>query len=105
MAIRMSNKIDLLTSDKQLSSNSLISEAQLYSQSIDNAVHYCVSAKLCKGVEDLFLDLTRRLLDAHQKQQQTNKSNVTAGSSARTLRITDDADTSIPAENLNKCNC
>ncbi|RWS15975.1 ras-related protein Rab-21-like protein [Dinothrombium tinctorium] len=101
------NKIDLLPSDKSLSSNSLISEAQTYSLSIENAVHYCTSAKFDKGIHEMFLDLTKRMLEHCQKQQQqqTNRSYQNAGTSNRTLRIADDNENIDLSSDSNKCNC
>ncbi len=56
------NKIDLLSAQQQnnVSNNELIAEAQNYSNSA-NATHYCTSAKSNRGIDDLFLDLTKSI--------------------------------------------
>jgi len=57
------NKTDLLPAQQQnnMSSNELIAEAQNYSQTA-NASHYCTSAKSNRGIDDLFLDLTKSII-------------------------------------------
>ena len=51
------NKIDLLSS-QQLNSNELIAEAQGYCKTAQ-ATHFCTSAKTNKGIDELFLELTK----------------------------------------------
>lgn len=55
------NKIDLLPSHQQNnnSNNELILEAQQYCQTA-NATHYTTSAKSNRGIDEMFLDLTKR---------------------------------------------
>ena len=57
------NKTDLLSAQQQnnILDNELIAEAQKYSESA-NASHYCTSAKTNRGIDDLFLDLTKSKL-------------------------------------------
>ena len=54
------NKTDLLSAQQQnnILDNELIAEAQKYSESA-NASHYCTSAKTNRGIDELFLDLTK----------------------------------------------
>ena len=56
------NKTDLLSAQQQnnILDNELIAEAQKYSESA-NASHYCTSAKTNRGIDDLFLDLTKSM--------------------------------------------
>lgn len=56
------NKTDLLSAQQQNnpSDNELIAEALRYCQSA-NASHYCTSAKANRGIDDLFLDLTKSI--------------------------------------------
>lgn len=57
------NKVDLLTgNEKAQMSNELITEGQNYaSQSM--ATHHCTSAKTNFGIDDLFVDLTKRKMN------------------------------------------
>jgi len=84
------NKIDLLPAQQQnnVSNNELIAEAQNYSNSA-NATHYCTSAKSNRGIDDLFLDLTKKMLAHNQSQEQTQvKSRSTmSASTSRGLTI------------------
>ncbi|EGC35932.1 Rab GTPase [Dictyostelium purpureum] len=56
-----------------------LAEAEAYAKSV-GAIHYSTSAKLNKGIEDLFLDLTRRML--------SNVSTSTIPSSSNTAQTT-----------------
>lgn len=55
------NKVDLLTgSEKVQMSNELIVEGQNYAKQ-SNATHHITSAKTNFGIDDLFVDLTKRM--------------------------------------------
>ena len=54
------NKVDLLTgTEKAQMNNELIAEAKSYA-SQSNATHHITSAKTNFGIDDLFVDLTKR---------------------------------------------
>lgn len=54
------NKVDLLTGAEKIQmNNELIAEAKKYASTV-GASHYCTSAKTNHGIDDLFLDLTKR---------------------------------------------
>lgn len=54
------NKIDLLTGVEKIQmSNDLIAEAKDYANTA-GALHHCTSAKTNQGIDELFLDLTKR---------------------------------------------
>ncbi|XP_019620876.1 PREDICTED: ras-related protein Rab-21-like [Branchiostoma belcheri] len=76
------NKIDL---EKQR--NVPAEEAEAYATSV-GAKHFHTSAKLNKGVEEMFLDLTKRMLekDTNSKPDATAK----PGSTRRNIQITED---------------
>eukprot|EP00058_Branchiostoma_floridae_P001759 XP_002587247.1 hypothetical protein BRAFLDRAFT_129905 [Branchiostoma floridae] len=76
------NKIDL---EKQR--NVPADEAEAYATSV-GAKHFHTSAKLNKGVEEMFLDLTKRMLekDSNSKPDATAK----PGSTRRNIQITED---------------
>lgn len=80
------NKTDL---EKQR--NVMLADAEEYAKSV-GAVHYHTSAKLNKGIEEMFLDLSKRMLEQSQKSQAAGvTSGSPAGSSNRQLRIEDNA--------------
>lgn len=55
------NKIDLLSGiERDQMNNALISEAQSYATTA-GATHYCTSAKTNYGIDDVFLNLTKRM--------------------------------------------
>lgn len=53
------NKIDMLGDRNSLARNELIAEAQSYARTA-NATHYLTSAKTNLGIDELFVDLTKR---------------------------------------------
>ncbi|KAI8506884.1 Ras- protein Rab-21 [Branchiostoma belcheri] len=87
------NKIDL---EKQR--NVPAEEAEAYATSV-GAKHFHTSAKLNKGVEEMFLDLTKRMLekDTNSKPDATAK----PGSTRRNIQITEDE----PQEQKNRKKC
>jgi len=103
------NKTDLLTAQQQnnILNNELIAEAQKYCESA-NASHYCTSAKANRGIDDLFLDLTKKML-AHnqsvQEQTQVKTRSTMSGSGQRGLTIADEpiATDSSDSPRRNKC--
>lgn len=101
------NKIDLLSDTSNLSNHSLITQAQKYSETITNAIHYCTSAKKNKGIDEMFLDLIKRMV-SYQQKMQTSAASSTLKSS-RSLRIADDPQTENVSwqdnPGVNKCNC
>ena len=56
------------------------------------ALHFLTSAKLNQGVEELFLELTRRMLQTALTNDQQRINSLTRGASttARNLQIVDD---------------
>ena len=100
------NKTDLLPPNEQnsLTMNALVSEAQEYSNGIGNATHYNTTAKLNRGIDELFLSLTKRMLEWQQSQA---KPNVPQSTNNRTLRIADepDAEEDMASQRPNKCAC
>lgn len=98
------NKVDLLPNQDN-PTNDIIKEGQLYGNNITNSVHYLTSAKINYGIDDMFLDLTRRMIQLHAKNQ-TLKANSHGGlHNNRTLRIEDNPVESETASNYSKCNC
>ncbi|KAF2076118.1 hypothetical protein CYY_002580 [Polysphondylium violaceum] len=59
-----------------------LAEAESYAKSV-GAIHYSTSAKLNKGVEDLFLDLTKRML-----ANMNSSNNSTISTSSNTSQAT-----------------
>lgn len=85
------NKLDLLTFQEQNApqTHQLIKEALDYTASLgNNAVHFTTSAKQNKGIDDLFLNVTNRMMELQQAQQPKN--GVSNSNSNKTLRIEDD---------------
>ena len=60
-----------LNQQRNPSNNPLIHEAEAYA-SLQNAVHYCTSAKLGKGIDELFLELTKRMIEHREKVEAEN---------------------------------
>jgi len=65
------NKIDL-----EKERNVTVAQAEEYAKSV-GAVHYQTSAKLNRGIEELFLDLSKRMLET---SQQKSAAGITVGS-------------------------
>ncbi|KAK5580169.1 hypothetical protein RB653_000182 [Dictyostelium firmibasis] len=72
-----------------------LAEAEAYAKSV-GAIHYSTSAKLNKGVEDLFLDLTRRMMSNVSTTTISSNTNTTGQTTNRSERIpiVPDSDTS-----------
>ncbi|CAG2110011.1 unnamed protein product [Medioppia subpectinata] len=88
------NKTDLLSPQQQSNGadNQIIDEAQKYSQSV-NAYHYCTSAKSNRGIDDLFLDLTKKMLAQNQLiQEQTQVKSRSSASAPNQRGLTIAAD-------------
>lgn len=84
----------------------MIQEAQAFCQTLDKAAHYLTSAKLNQGLDEMFLDLTRRMIE-YQKLNTRNSSitSATFGGN-RTLRITDENEINTDDQiETRKCNC
>lgn len=82
----------------------MIAEAQAYCATLDKAVHYLTSAKLNQGLDEMFVDLTRRMIE-YQKSN-TRRSSITSFNNGnRTLRITDEDDNTADEFDTRKCNC
>ncbi|XP_026758195.1 ras-related protein Rab-21-like [Galleria mellonella] len=62
-----------------------LEEAESYANMV-GAKHYYTSAKLNQGVEDLFLDMTREMLEKHESNSQTEVSRT-----SRVLVVDDEA--------------
>jgi len=85
------NKIDLLPQKEQSAphTNPIIAEAIKYSDSA-SAKHFCTSAKVNKGIDEMFLDLTRRMLEHHRQKEEQNRVVNAPASSRGTLRVEPD---------------
>ncbi|XP_077492680.1 RAS oncogene family member Rab21 isoform X2 [Amblyomma americanum] len=80
------NKVDL---DKQR--NVSAAEAEEYAASV-GATHFHTSAKLNRGIDDLFLDLSKRMMQvADANDEQHRNSLGRGGNSRRTVVIVDDS--------------
>lgn len=68
------NKLDLLTSFEQRAptTNPIIQEALRFTHETINAKHYLTSAKLNQGIGDLFISLSRRMIEHHIKTHNEN---------------------------------
>jgi Ras-related protein Rab-21 len=97
------NKTDLLQ-ENALHRCPLVAEAQEYTEGVGNAVHYTTSAKQNRGIDELFLNLTQRMIEWQQSQQPKNPNQST---SAKTLRVVDDSELNADAEGQGqgKCSC
>ncbi|XP_076061024.1 RAS oncogene family member Rab21 isoform X2 [Oratosquilla oratoria] len=86
------NKVDL-ERDRKVP----VEEAEEYAKEV-GAVHFHTSAKQNKGVEELFLDLTSRMLEtaAANDQQRANALSRGANGGNRNLLIVDDQDVPPP---------
>ena len=112
------NKIDLLPVNERSNPQScpLIQEAIQYSESISqsmNVKHYLSSAKSNFGIDETFLDLSRRMMkftaEKSGLQATTSSMNVTSSNNNRSLRIASDQeeelDMSRSSVTRNKCSC
>lgn len=89
------NKVDLLTASEQKSpqTNALIQEAVQFSNELLNAKHYLTSAKLNQGIGDLFVSLSKRMIEQSKKQTASRDSRLASSARSRTpwtLSVTDD---------------
>ncbi|XP_056131898.1 ras-related protein Rab-21 [Lampris incognitus] len=86
------NKIDL-DKDRHVS----VEEAESYAESV-GAKHYHTSAKLNKGIEELFLDLCKRMMDTAQAEERLKGNGASqSASSRRGVQIIDDEPQATPA--------
>lgn len=90
------NKIDLLSPFEQKSphTNPIIQEALRFTHDTLNAKHYLTSAKLNLGIGEQFINLSRRMIEQHNKNLQRraeySKSNPSYFPKSQTLSLTDD---------------
>ena len=99
----VANKTDLLNVRTSLNINPVIQEAIAYSGTLDKSKHYLTSAKLNEGLQEMFCDLTKRMLE-YQKRNRKPDSLLPSLAGSRTLRIQDD-DFEEQEENVRKCSC
>ncbi|KAK7062509.1 Ras-related protein Rab-21 [Halocaridina rubra] len=66
-----------------------LEEAEAYAQEV-GALHFQASAKQNKGVEELFLELTRKMLESAVANDQQRVNALTRGGNTRNLQIVDD---------------
>ncbi|XP_054721530.1 ras-related protein Rab-21-like [Uloborus diversus] len=66
-----------------------VGEAESYAASV-KAKHFTTSAKLNRGIEELFLDLTRRMMEVSEAQDNANSMGRTGGNQRRNVVIVDD---------------
>ncbi|XP_074599142.1 ras-related protein Rab-21-like [Brevipalpus obovatus] len=85
--------------------NDIIREAQSYGNNITNSAHYCTSAKINYGIDDMFLDLTKRMIVMHEKIQSTKNSLQGGTNSNRILRIEDNPSSDENIRSNGKCSC
>ncbi|XP_063068193.1 ras-related protein Rab-21 isoform X2 [Engraulis encrasicolus] len=80
-----------------------LEEAEAYAESV-GAKHYHTSAKLNKGIEELFLDLCKRMMETAQAEERAkgNGGASTAASGRRGVQIVDD-EPQIHASNAGCC--
>ncbi|KAG0718688.1 Ras-related protein Rab-21 [Chionoecetes opilio] len=79
-----------------------LEEAETYAREV-GALHFLTSAKLNQGVEELFLELTRRMLQTALTNDQQRINSLTRGGSttARNLQIVDDQEA--PSSGKSSC--
>ncbi|KAI1278796.1 Ras-related protein Rab-21 [Halotydeus destructor] len=98
------NKLDLLTAREQSAPNmnALVSDALEYTSAIGNAVHYTTSAKANRGIDEMYLDLTKRMVEYQQQNVRTSSTRETGR-----LVIADDEPEAGDGPNTerNKCAC
>lgn len=86
------NKIDL-DKDRHVS----VEEAESYAESV-GAKHYHTSAKLNKGIEELFLDLCKRMMEMAQAEERLKGNGASqSASNRRGVQIVDDEPQATPA--------
>ena len=88
------NKLDLLSPVEQRSTqtNSLIQKAVKFAHDTVNARHYLTSAKLNQGIGDLFVDLSRRIIEQQKKTlgRENRHSMARSRMNAGAISVTDD---------------
>ncbi len=90
------NKIDLIKD-----SNVPLDIAEAYAQQV-GAQHYETSAKLNDGIDELFIDLTNRMIDFSDLQQEKTATLKRSNSMRRTnALIVDDDDNNENSDNVN----
>ena len=98
----VANKCDLL---KSVINCPLIAEAQAYCKALDKAVHYQTSAKQNQGLDEMFLDLTRRMIE-YQRLNTRTPSITSFASGNRTLRLTEEEEINTDEQSdAKRCNC
>ncbi|TWW64415.1 Ras-related protein [Takifugu flavidus] len=86
------NKIDL-EKERHVS----VEEAESYAESV-GAKHYYTSAKLNKGIEELFLDLCKRMMETAQAEERMKGNGASQSTSNRRgVQIVDDEPQAAPA--------
>ncbi|KAK8746585.1 hypothetical protein OTU49_017091 [Cherax quadricarinatus] len=90
------NKIDM-EKERHVS----LEEAEAYAQEV-GAFHFQTSAKQNKGVEELFIELTRRMLDNAVTNDQQRINSLTRGGNTRNLQIIDDQ-ANLPSQKSSCC--
>lgn len=96
------NKIDLLDPSIQRKPQNwqLIQEAMKLANEIINARHYVISAKQNRGIGEMFLSLSKRMIDQHRKRlaikmdssKQSDVGRTYNRNIARTLSLADDCE-------------
>ena len=86
------------------SSSSTLSSSSL------NVSHYLTSAKQNKGIDELFLDLSRRMIEYYQEthpQPAVNSNSMSAAGSNRVIRVADEEEegTNSGVTSQRRCNC
>lgn len=66
-----------------------VSDAEVYASSV-GAKHFHTSAKINKGIEEMFLDLTQRMMDVAQTNDQHKATSIGRSSSRRNMLIIDE---------------
>lgn len=77
------NKLDLLPAAEQRSpqTNALIREAMQYTNELVNARHHLTSAKYNLGLADLFVSLSRRMIEQHKRLLETRMTSLASSRS------------------------
>lgn len=72
-----------------------VGEAEAYAASV-KAKHFMTSAKQNRGIEELFLDLTRRMIDVHEANDQHTNNLGRSSNQRRNVLIVDDEEAPQP---------
>lgn len=92
------NKVDLLplVEQKSLQNNALIQEAIQFTNELQNAKHYVTSAKLNSGISEMFISLSKRMVEQANRHlaNRDNRSSIVRSRFLKTLLVTDDRSTS-----------